>query len=173
MGSLLSAGLDSKVDEHNKFSTGQKQLLCFGRALLRGARIVLLDEATASVDPENDRLIQQVIDKELSGCTLIIIAHRLRTVIQSDRIMVLGKGELKEFGEPHSLLENVESELSALVSETGPAEAQNLRDLALQKHNRDPIEYIQKETPQCTKNEDAKESEAVREAGDMATTARP
>ena len=75
------------------FSVGQKQLLCLGRAILKNNSILLVDEATANVDPKTDSVIQETINSEFEHCTVLTIAHRLKTIINSDRIMVLGKVE--------------------------------------------------------------------------------
>lgn len=90
--------LNTSVTEGGKnFSQGQRQLLCLARALLKRSRIVLMDEATASVDFETDKAIQKTISTELSDSTILCIAHRLHTVIEYDRILVLDKGHIVEF----------------------------------------------------------------------------
>ncbi|KAI8899807.1 P-loop containing nucleoside triphosphate hydrolase protein [Globomyces pollinis-pini] len=99
--------LDLNVSENGgNFSLGQKQLLCLARALLRGNKIVILDEATASVDDFTDDQIQTAIRNEFKNTTIICIAHRLKTVIDYDKIIVLENGKLIEFGTPYDLLHN-------------------------------------------------------------------
>ena len=86
------------------FSAGQKQLICIGRALLKKSKVLLLDEATSSIDKYTDTLIQELIRKEFKDVTVICIAHRLDTIIDYDRILVLSNGKIKEFDTPQNLL---------------------------------------------------------------------
>uniref|UniRef100_A0A8D2DCB9 Uncharacterized protein n=1 Tax=Sciurus vulgaris TaxID=55149 RepID=A0A8D2DCB9_SCIVU len=85
-------------------SVGQRQLICLARALLRKTKILVLDEATASIDFETDNLVQNTIRKEFSDCTILTIAHRLHSIIDSDRVLVLDSGRIIEFGAPQHLI---------------------------------------------------------------------
>ncbi|XP_072965650.1 ABC transporter C family member 8-like isoform X1 [Typha angustifolia] len=116
--SSLPALLDSPVsDDGENWSAGQRQLFCLGRVLLRKNRILVLDEATASIDSATDAILQRVIRKEFSSCTVITIAHRVPTVTDSDMVMVLSFGELVEYDKPSNLMENKNSAFSNLVAE--------------------------------------------------------
>jgi ABC-type multidrug transport system fused ATPase/permease subunit len=91
----LPQGLDSVVTEHgHNFSQGQRQLLCMGRAILMRAHVIVLDEATASVDVRTDRLIQDTLRTELRDMTVLVIAHRLDTVTDSDLLIELAEGRV-------------------------------------------------------------------------------
>ncbi|XP_033088059.1 multidrug resistance-associated protein 1-like isoform X3 [Trachypithecus francoisi] len=85
-------------------SMGQRQLVCLARALLRKTKILILDEATASIDFETDKLVQTTIRKEFSDCTILTIAHRLQSIIDSDRVLVLDSGSIVEFEAPQNLI---------------------------------------------------------------------
>jgi ATP-binding cassette subfamily B protein len=101
----LPRGLDEPVRERgNNLSTGQRQLLAFARALAYDPRILVLDEATSSVDAETERAIQEVLARLLLGRTAIVIAHRLSTIERADRIVVLHKGAIREIGTHSELL---------------------------------------------------------------------
>ncbi|XP_058800160.1 probable multidrug resistance-associated protein lethal(2)03659 [Phymastichus coffea] len=113
-------GLDHKVlDRGSNYSTGQRQLICLARAILRNNRILMLDEATANVDPYTDALIQRTIRSKFAACTVLTVAHRLNTIIDSDKVLMLDKGRLVEYNHPYLLLQNQNSPFSLLVKETG------------------------------------------------------
>lgn len=99
--------LDQTVeDEGANFSLGERQLIALARALVRNSKILILDEATSSVDYETDSKIQNTIKKEFGNCTILCIAHRLKTILEYDRILVLEKGEIEEFDTPLNLFNN-------------------------------------------------------------------
>ncbi|KRZ88107.1 Multidrug resistance-associated protein 1, partial [Trichinella sp. T8] len=100
-------------------SVGQRQLVCLARALLRKTKILILDEATAAVDLETDDLIQQTIRLHFSDCTVLTIAHRLNTIIDNDRIMVLDAGRIAEFEPPQQLLDNKNSIFYSMAKDAG------------------------------------------------------
>lgn len=102
----LPEGLDTKLTERGGgLSVGEKQLVSFARALAQDPRILVLDEATSSVDPETERLIERAVGTLLSGRTSIVVAHRLSTIVRADRILVLAHGAIRESGTHDELLE--------------------------------------------------------------------
>ncbi|KAJ1562778.1 hypothetical protein HK096_003457 [Nowakowskiella sp. JEL0078] len=103
------------------YSVGQRQLICLARDILKKNKILLLDEATAAIDVETDEIIQKAIRREFSDCTTLTIAHRINTVMDCDRILVLEKGNIVEFDRPAVLLENKLSIFYGLAKEAGMA----------------------------------------------------
>ena len=101
----LSDGIDTVVGEGgSKLSIGEKQLISFARALIKDPKILILDEATSSIDTETEHIIQSAINKLLVGRTTFIVAHRLSTIINADKILVISKGEVIEQGTHKELL---------------------------------------------------------------------
>jgi ABC-type multidrug transport system fused ATPase/permease subunit len=132
----LELKLESAILENGEnLSVGQRQLICLGRAVLAQPKILIMDEATASVDGEADKLIQESIKSFFQNTTVISIAHRLNTIADFDRVMVLDQGGLAEFATPFELLNDPNSLFSQLCDATGTANSALLRSIALQKYN--------------------------------------
>ena len=94
-------GLDLEITENgSNLSSGEKQLVCICRAILRRNKVIVLDEATANIDIITEQKIQRLIKKEFNECTVITIAHRLQTIIDSDNVLVLGDGRVVEYDTP-------------------------------------------------------------------------
>ncbi|KAK6096277.1 hypothetical protein MT418_004126 [Batrachochytrium dendrobatidis] len=130
----LPEKLEAPVSENGEnLSVGQRQLISLGRAILMQPIVLVMDEATASVDAEADKLIQQSIKTHFAHATVLSIAHRLNTIVDFDRVLVLQDGEMVEFDSPHILLGRSESLFSQLADATGAANAQLLREIASKK----------------------------------------
>ncbi|KAG0259136.1 Multidrug resistance-associated protein 1 [Actinomortierella ambigua] len=144
----MASKLDTAVIEHGKnFSLGQRQLICIARALVIGARIIVLDEATASIDPALDKMIQTTIKTEFKDCTVLTIAHRLNTIIESDKVLVMDGGVVAEFGDPHQLLQSKNGIFAELVSHAGEAASKKLAEMARESHieRNDGIDVVKEE----------------------------
>lgn len=129
--SSLPSGLESTMSEGgSNFSVGQRQLVCLARAIIRNNKILVLDEATANVDPQTDTLIQTTIRRKFSDCTVLTIAHRLHTIMDSDKVLVMDAGRNVEFGHPYELLQREDGVFYQLVQQTGKAMADNLSKIA-------------------------------------------
>ena len=124
---LQSVGLAQQVpaaslhqeSSAQQWSAGQRQLICLARAIVRRSRVVLMDEATASVDPTTDALMQQTMRQELSHCTIMTIAHRLQSVMNADRVLVMHAGRVVQLDSPQRLMQQPDSVFAALAADAG------------------------------------------------------
>ncbi|KAI8052828.1 P-loop containing nucleoside triphosphate hydrolase protein [Syncephalis plumigaleata] len=126
--SHLIDGSDNRPLNGSNFSQGQRQLLAMARALLRNNKLIIMDEATASVDFDTDAKIQQTIRQEFSQATLLCIAHRLRTIIDYDKVLVMDAGKLVEYDSPYTLIQQPDSLFRLLCERSG--EFETLLELA-------------------------------------------
>jgi len=128
---LIATGIKTQIEQMEKglleaitefgenLSVGTRQLVCLARAILRRSKVLVMDEATANVDFETDALIQDTIRKEFKNVTVLTIAHRINTILDYDRVMVLSEGSIAEFDTPVALLDNPESIFSSLAKQSG------------------------------------------------------
>lgn len=121
-------------DRGANYSVGQRQLICLARAIVRKNKIVILDEATANVDSQTDLAIEITMKKQFSDCTVLTVAHRLSTVMNSDKILVMDAGELVEIGHPYVLLSDVTGKFYSMVSQTGSSMAEHLKNIAFRNY---------------------------------------
>ncbi|XP_025836204.1 multidrug resistance-associated protein 4-like [Agrilus planipennis] len=123
--------LENRVmDRGANYSVGQRQLICLARAIVRNNKILMLDEATANVDPQTDALIQKTIRQKFADCTVLTVAHRLNTIMDSDKVLVMDNGTMVEFNHPYILLQNSKSVFSKMVAETGKSTTEQLKQIA-------------------------------------------
>lgn len=140
------------------FSVGQRQLFCIARAILSKTQILVLDEATAAVDLETDKLIQDTIRANFANFTVLTIAHRLNTIMESDRILVMDAGNVVEFDTPLSLLKDPNGHFTKLLKETGPESFRKLERVAKEKSQRDEknninMNLVEKKQPNDSENQ--------------------
>ncbi|CAG9859550.1 unnamed protein product [Phyllotreta striolata] len=129
--------LENRVmDRGSNYSVGQRQLICLARAIIKQNRILMLDEATANVDPQTDALIQKTIRRKFVDCSVITVAHRLNTIMDSDKVLVMDAGQVVEFDHPHLLLQNPNGIFYKMVAETGKASAEQLRKIAADSYQK-------------------------------------
>ncbi|XP_026805630.1 probable multidrug resistance-associated protein lethal(2)03659 isoform X2 [Rhopalosiphum maidis] len=131
----LPDGLNSKISEGgSNFSAGQRQLVCLARAIVRSNKILVLDEATANVDSQTDALIQKTIRNKFRSCTVLTIAHRLNTIMGSDRVLVIDAGTIVEFDHPLNLLKNKNGFFYKMVERTGTKTSDLLHSIAAKSY---------------------------------------
>ncbi|KAG0003754.1 hypothetical protein BGZ79_000079 [Entomortierella chlamydospora] len=148
--------LDSSVVENGKnFSLGQRQLICIARSLVIGSKIIVLDEAAASMDMVTDKLLQEATKENFADCTVLTIAHRMNTIIESDKVLVMDGGVVAEFGEPYKLLQNPDGVFARLVSHTGEAASKKLAMTAKDAHNTRERGQVLEEENRASGSEDA------------------
>ncbi|KAI9339972.1 P-loop containing nucleoside triphosphate hydrolase protein [Obelidium mucronatum] len=129
-------GLDASVDDGGEnLSVGQRQLVCLARAIVKKPKILIMDEATANVDYDTDSLIQRSLREDFADATVLTIAHRLNTIIDYDRVLVLDAGVIAEYDSPKALLSNADSKFSKMVAETGASNAELLKEIANNQTN--------------------------------------
>ncbi|XP_067129909.1 ATP-binding cassette sub-family C member 4-like [Centruroides vittatus] len=133
--SKLPGGLDTHLTEGGRnFSVGERQLICLARTILRQNKILVMDEATSNIDKRTDSCLQKIIRERFKPCTVLTIAHRLNTIIDSDRVLVLDVGKLQEFDSPYALLKNVNGTFYNLVKKTGVTSMNELFKIAKEKY---------------------------------------
>ena len=110
--------LDFHINEKgSNLSSGVKSIICICRAILKKSKIVVLDEATANIDLVTENVIQKLIQECFNDCTMITIAHRLQTIIQSDKVLVMSNGKVKEYDNPKKLMATPSSYFAKLIEE--------------------------------------------------------
>ena len=111
--------LNRKIEQGgSNLSVGEKQLICIARAILRKTKIVVMDEATANIDMKTEEKIQKALQLVLNNSTVITVAHRIKTIIDYDKILVLNNGKIEEFDTPKNLLKNEKSLFFELYSKS-------------------------------------------------------
>ncbi len=124
-------GLDTLIRRDGaNLSMGERQLMCLARALLHKTQVLIIDEATANVDFRTDQIIQRTIREHFAHCTVLTIAHRLATVVDSARILCFAEGEARGFAPPSELLDDPDSVLSQLTKKLSARERQLVFDVA-------------------------------------------
>ncbi|XP_046982090.1 ABC multidrug transporter B-like isoform X3 [Schistocerca americana] len=136
-GLVAGTGLETPVGAGGSgWSAGQRQLICLARAALRNAKVLIMDEATANIDHETDAIIQRTWRKLFARCTVIIIAHRIHTVMDCDKVLVMNNGKVEQFGHPYQLLREPGGALHRLAAEAGEDVLQSFLERARQTYQR-------------------------------------
>ena len=139
--SLINFHIDEKG---GNLSSGEKAIICICRAIMKKSKIVILDEATANIDLVTENQIQKMIKECFQDCTMITIAHRLQTIVQSDKVLVMGNGKVKEFDHPQSLMANPSSHFAKLIEEV-TMEEEKLKKEREEKERKEASENRKKE----------------------------
>lgn len=105
-------------DSGSHYSSGQKQLFCLARAAISKSKVLVLDEATANMDAETDKMLHDIIFEVFSDCTVLMIAHRMHLILNCDKVLVLDKGNIVEFDDPHTLVNREGSLFSKMCQES-------------------------------------------------------
>jgi len=146
--SELPGKLEEPIAENgSNLSMGQRQLLCTGRALLRNSKILLMDEATASMDMTTDALIQEMVHTHFKSVTVLTIAHRLITIMDSTKVMVLEKGEIVGYDAPALLLKQPDNIFTSMVKATGPSMSRHLEKIAIDSFEQQQKKKEEETTP--------------------------
>jgi ABC-type multidrug transport system ATPase subunit len=124
------------IENGKNFSVGQRQLFCIARAILTNTQILVLDEATAAVDLQTDKLIKETIKEKFANLTVLTVAHRLNTIMESDKILVMDAGHVVEFAPPLVLLDRPDSHFYNLLKQTGTESFNKLKKVAEEKNSR-------------------------------------
>jgi len=157
-------GLETEVLEGgSNFSVGERQLICLARAILRNNKVLVLDEATANVDPRTDALIQETIRTQFKRCTVFTIAHRLNTIMDADKILVMGDGKVLEFGPPFQLLQSPDGALNQMIQHTAPETQRKLKQLAREAHNQRQQQQQQQQRKQQEQQQKQQEQKSEEE----------
>ncbi|KAF5288561.1 hypothetical protein FQA39_LY15340 [Lamprigera yunnana] len=127
----MDLGLSANISQGgSNLSVGQRQLICLARAIMRNNKILILDEATANIDLETDDIIQKTIRKKFSNCTVLTVAHRLNTIMDSDKVLVLETGEIVEYDHPHNLLQNKNGLFYSMLQQLDGSVINSLTEIA-------------------------------------------